>query len=335
MFKRILIFLLVIVIVCIAGVFAAALYINWPVDHETVELRIEPGTSVRAITKELSDNNIIKCERCFRAYVVVSNAASKLRAGDYEFESGLTPKDVLVKLLDGDFKTHQFTIPEGWRVTEIAEYISKLPFVENPNIKEEFIRLANDKEYINSLGFDWEVASLEGYLFPSTYRIYKITDAREIISKMVDEFRNRFSEKVQQGANKAGLKPEEVIILASIVEKETGKDEERPLVASVFANRIKINMALQSDPTIIYGLKNFDGNIRKRDISNPHLYNTYVHPGLPPGPISNPGEASIDAVLNPANTDYLFFVSKNDGSHIFSKNYNDHVRAVRKYQRGQ
>lgn len=297
-------------------------------------MTINAGTSVREISERLEKEGVVRDARFFRIYITLMGYSSKLRAGDYLFESGLAPRQVASKLLRGDFKTYKITIPEGWTVKEIATYLKGLKFVEGDDFSERFLSLSGDKGFIDALNIGWNIKSLEGYLYPSTYEVYKLTDPKKLAFLMTSEFRRKFSEKIEMGGKKLGFKPAEIVVMASIIEKETSKPDEKPVVASVFYNRLKKGMILQSDPTVIYGLKDFDGNLRKQDLANTHKYNTYMHKGLPPGPICNPGEESIMAAMHPAETDYLFFVSKNDGSHIFSKNLEEHNKAVWKYQKG-
>jgi UPF0755 protein len=332
-FGRLLVTAIILFVFVTAGFVAVYLYVKWPVEHPTVEMRINPGASVRGISDVLDENGIIKCAPCFRIYITIMGYSAKLRAGDYAFESGLSASGVVQKLLTGDFKTYRVTVVEGWRADQIADHLKTLAFVEGDDLAEQFRLLVKDPQFIKENDVGWEVDSLEGYLFPSTYEVYKLKDPKQLAQVMVGEFKERFSEDIKKRSGELGLTPQQVVTLASIVEKETGKPEERPLIASVFYNRLKKGMLLQSDPTIIYGIENFDGNLRKRDLTNPHKYNTYVHPGLPPGPIANPGEASIRAVLNPAKSDYLFFVSKNDGSHIFAQTLSEHNKNVWEYQK--
>lgn len=330
---RFIVFVIVSVVLLTALFATTYLYVTWPIEHENVEMTINAGTSVRKISDTLEEKKIIKCASCFRAYIALMGYGSRLRAGDYEFESGLTASDVVGKLLKGDFRTFKVTVVEGWTVNQIADYIRTLPFLENYQLAEEFRALAKDQEFIRSVDIGWETPTLEGYFFPSTYEIYKIKDARKLAYLMANEFKRRFSDVIKEKSAQVGLTPHQVVTIASIIEKETGAPEERPLIASVFYNRLKNGMLLQSDPTTIYGIENFDGNLRKQDLANPHRYNTYVHPGLPPGPIANPGEASIMAALNPAKSDYLYFVSRNDGTHVFSNSLSEHNRLVWEYQK--
>lgn len=297
---------------------------------------IPPGTSVRGIAERLAAERVIRTPQLFELVARAKGVGEKLRAGVYDFPAGTTMLAALDKLVRGDVRQYAFTIIEGWTVEEIAAALEGQPYLASPEVPAEVVRLASDEAFVASLGFEG-IPSLEGYCFPDTYLIADDLTAKWLLTRLVERFRVVWNALDTTGLGEAGprgvaLTPREVVILASIVEKETGAADERPLVASVFLNRLRQGMALQSDPTIIYGLEDFDGNIRKRDIENPHPYNTYVHAGLPPGPIANPGRASLEAVLHPADTNYLYFVSRNDGTHEFSASLSDHLKAVRRYQ---
>lgn len=332
MLKRFFGFIVFLAVIAAALCISLYVYMHWPVEHPDVDITIDPGTSVIKISKVLEEKGVIKCRMCFRAYIGLAGYSSRLRAGDYQFVSGLTMSEVVTKLLKGDFKRYTLTIPEGWIIKQIADYLKTLPFIVNPDFASDFVNLTNNADYIRGLNIGWDVAGLEGYLFPSTYEVYKLKDAKTLVSLMVGEFKKRFTDPIGIKSGNLNLSPREVVIMASIIERETARPEERSLVASVFYNRLKKGMLIQSDPTVIYGLDNFDGNLRENDLANNHPYNTYVHPGLPPGPICNPGEASIMAALEPAATNYLYFVSRNDGTHKFSETYPEHQAAVLEYQ---
>lgn len=330
--KRFFMLVFVLAFLAVAALAGGYYYIKTPVEHPEAEVTIEPGSSVIKITKTLEEAGVIKCTDCFRAYVGVMGLSSKLRAGDFTFPPNITPQQVVRMLLKGDFKTYKFTIPEGWTAVQIASYLQTLPFVKVDGFAEKFLALTKDQQFIDSLEFGWSVSGLEGYLFPNTYEVYKVKEVSKIATVMADEFKKKFSDVILKDSGSLNLTPKQIVVLASIVEKETANSDEKPLVASVFFNRLKKGMFLQSDPTVIYGLKDYDGNITKRDLQNGHPYNTYVHAGLPAGPICNPGQEAIEAVLHPAETEYYYFVSKNDGRHQFSKNYDEHQKAVYKYQ---
>jgi len=321
---------LLLFVVLAVAVIAASLYIaatRWQ-SKGPVEVNVRPGSSVGAIARVLSDKGAIRTPTLFEFYVRIKGLGGKLKAGTYDIPAGTTMVAAVARLVAGDVRQYKFTIIEGWTIKDIAAALKEKSYIEDEKMPAGFGSLTHDKEFMKELGFEG-ASSLEGYLFPDTYRVAYPLEADEFIRRLVSHFNKVWNSLVKEGS---GVNRPETITLASIVEKETGNDAERPLVAGVLVNRLKRGIALQSDPTIIYGLPHFDGNLRKRDISNPHPYNTYVHPGLPPGPICNPGRASIEAVLGPAKTDYLYFVSKNDGTHQFSKTLSEHLKAVRRYQ---
>ena len=241
----------------------------------------------------------------------------------------MSPVTIFNVLTSGTIKTYSLTIPEGFTAEQIANTLGKTNLIN----KNEFAALVNDKEIAVSYNIDGQ--GLEGYLFPDTYLISRNMEARDLIDIMVKHFRRVFKEVTESRkfAASQSLSEREVVTLASIVEKETANPEERPVIASVFLNRLKRGMRLESDPTVIYGLEKFNGNLTRRDILTPTQYNTYIIYGLPPGPIANPGRESLMAVINPTITDYLYFVSKNNGSHYFSETLSEHNRAVVKYQK--
>jgi UPF0755 protein len=250
---------------------------------------------------------------------------TKFKAGNYLIQKDSTILDIVNTLTKGVSITTPITIPEGKNLYEIAKILEDRKIVS----ADEFIKLAKDP--ITAKKFDIDAKNLEGHLYPNTYNFMQRSPAKLILSIMVNEYQKQIK---KLDFTNSKLSKEEVLILASIVEKETGAKIERPRIAGVFHNRLKKRMRLQSDPTTIYGIwENYKGNLRKRHLLEKTPYNTYKISGLPVGPISNPGLASIKAVLNPEKHDYLYFVSKNDGTHIFSKNYKDHQNAVNFHQK--
>lgn len=298
---------------------------------EAREVVIRSGASLRSIAAQLYDEKVIGTPKLFEVLARARGVSRGLRAGSYEFPAGSTLSEVLRKLATGDVKEYAFTVIEGWTIDDIAAALIGQPYLANSEVPKQFARLAKDQSLMAALGIT-DAPSFEGYLFPDTYLVEKPLEASTLIRQLVGQFHKVWGGLDDAAKARTPLSKAEIVTLASIVEKETGAAEERPLVAAVFFNRLKKGMPLQSDPTIIYGLKNFDGNIRKSDIRNPHRYNTYVHAGLPPGPIANPGKASLEAVLLPARAPYLYFVAKGDGTHHFSETLSEHLAAVRKYQ---
>jgi peptidoglycan lytic transglycosylase G len=287
---------------------------------------IKPGQSLAIIAKNLENESIISNKTYFKLFARYKKADKKLQAGEYILSGSKSPEQILEILLKGKVKLYRITIPEGQNIKEVATLVAKTNFCS----KEQFINLCHDKPFILSLSID--SSSMEGYLFPDTYFFPKDTSCKTIIQTMALHFKNIFTKEWQARAKTIGFSVHEIVTLASIIEKETGDASERPLISSVFHNRLKKKMRLESDPTVIYGIKNFDGNIKRKHLKMITPYNTYKIKGLPQGPIANPGAESLKAALNPTQTEYLFFVSKKDTTHYFSKTVQEHNRAVKKYQ---
>jgi UPF0755 protein len=290
---------------------------------------IPPRTSFRGIEKLLASSGVIRADRRFFILARLSSLTNRLKAGEYRFASGMTPKEVLRLLEKGDSVKHVVTLPEGANLFRIAGILAENNLLD----PESFLQAAMDKTLLRELGV--EADSFEGYLFPDTYYLTRVQPPKEIIREMVERGRAVLAALGEVEKNQLNLSFHQIITLASIVEKETALPGERPLIARVFLNRLERGMRLQTDPTVIYGLENFDGNLTRRDLKSASPYNTYLVRGLPPGPIANPGKAAIEAVLYPAEGSYLYFVSKNDGSHHFSKSLKEHNRAVARYQKKQ
>jgi len=288
---------------------------------------VAPGETLGRIAERLEREKLVRSAFAFEMLARWREQESALQVGEYALSPAMAPDEILATIAQGRVVTYEMAIPEGFTVLQTAERVATGKFAE----RDAFLAVARSAEIAEKLGVEGE--TLEGYLFPETYRIPHGLSAEEIARVLVDHFLAVWRELEPQ-ATAAGLSMREVVTLGSIIEKETSAPEERPLIASVFLNRIARGMRLETDPTVIYGIPDFDGNLRRRDLedrSNP--YNTYVIPGLPPGPIASPGRAALQAVLEPATSDYLFFVSRNDGSHVFSKTYREHVAAVNRYQR--
>jgi UPF0755 protein len=287
---------------------------------------VRDGSTLNEVTSELESKRIITGKRLFLLWARLMGYSRSIKAGEYRLSSGMPPLKILETLSKGIVITHPVTIPEGFTIRQIGELLEEKGLVN----KDEFLSITGDPDIAKRYGICGH--SLEGYLYPDTYQFGRGLSAMSIVDVMVKHFWEMVA-PLRQKVEQSGMTIEEVITLASIVEKETGRAEERPVIASVFKNRLKKRMRLKSDPTVIYGLNDFDGNLKKEHLVQRTPYNTYVIRGLPPGPIANPGKESIEAVLFPAKTDYLYFVSKNDGSHYFSKTLTDHNKAVQKYQK--
>jgi UPF0755 protein len=302
---------------------------------------VNKGENFVQVAAQLQAANIIKSERAFRWYVALQGARKSLKRGEYALREGMSVAEVYFELSEGKFIEYKFTIPEGANLFQVAQHLEEMGLAN----AKAFILAGKAPDVVRTIPTYVPGTALppnvEGYLYPETYMLQKVYSEKEILHIFMNRFREIYknlADKIKTSPHLEALHltPAEVITLASIVEKETGAAVERPLVASVFLNRLRIGMRLQSDPTIIYGMwerdGTFDGNIHKSDILNSTPYNTYTVARLPIAPVCNPGLSALEAVLNPANTDYLFFVSKNDGTHTFSKNYGDHNRAVRDLQ---
>jgi UPF0755 protein len=305
-------------------------YLTAPVlEHgENRAFIIEKGMNLRKISVMLEEQGLIRSSLAFILRAKYNGYGRKIRAGEYSLNPSMTPEKILEMIIKGEVVAYNVTIPEGFTIEQIADVLSSYGLID----KGQFI------EYVNQNGiemvYDLHGPGLEGYLYPDTYRFTRGLNAKAIVDAMINRFR-KMTAPLDGRLKESRMSLHEVVTLASIVEKETGNPDERPLIASVFFNRIRKDMRLDSDPTVIYGIKDFSGNITKRDLSINNPYNTYVIKGLPPGPIANPGIDSIRAVLYPAETDFLYFVSKNNGSHHFSKNLAEHNKAVRIYQKNQ
>ena len=297
-------------------------------EHQSL-IEILPGQRFDQIASQLNASGIIHKPTYFRLIARTSSMDKKIMAGEYLLSSAMTPNQILNILASGKIYLHKLTIPEGLNLYQIASVVSRTGLVS----EMQFIQTARNSDLVRQKGID--AASFEGYLYPDTYYFPKNITAEGVINTMIDRFRNVMLPEYETLAKNKGFSIHQIITLASIIEKETGSDQERPLIASVFYNRIKKNMRLESDPTVIYGIENFDGNLTRSHLSTPTPYNTYRISGLPPGPIANPGIHSIKAALYPAESDYLFFVSKNDKTHEFSRNKAEHDRAVKLYQMGK
>lgn len=291
-----------------------------------VEVRVDPGDSLAAVARKLREQRVITNEKMFLLWARLKSLEKRIHWGLYRFELQLSPREILERLVLGKGIFHVATIPEGLTVKEIADLLAKLQIVD----REKFLAEASNPELLRLLGLEGK--GMEGYLFPSTYYFTPSTPERDIIIAMAAQFRKVFEPLLDPQAGLVHLTPHAIVTLASIIEKETGVEAERPLVSAVFHNRLKLSMPLQSDPTVIYGLKNFNGNLTRKDLNAPSPYNTYRINALPPGPICNPGLSSIRAALSPADVPFLYFVSKNDGTHLFSEDLAAHNRAVKTYQ---
>lgn len=316
-----------VVAAAVCGWFAYYAFTPGPAHSEDASVIFIPqGSSVEKITGLLADAGLIHHDIRFALLTKVMQVSAQLPAGEFRLLTGQKPIALITELVEAKPVQHRITIAEGLTIEQIAEIFSADGWID----KTSFVELAYDPSIISELGLE-EVGSLEGYLYPDTYQLIRPSPGENaLIKKLVSRALAVWDELDTENQN---LTRHEIFTLASIVEKETGKADERPLIAAVFLNRLKRKMKLQSDPTVIYGIKDFAGPLTKADLKTKTPYNTYQIPGLPSGPICSPGKEALAAVVNPADSNYLYFVSKNDGSHQFSKNLREHNRAVRKYQR--
>ena len=288
---------------------------------------IPDGSTFQQVAVLLERERLIKSRSAFVLLGKSQSAERKVHAGEYELNPSMTPAEILSKLLNGQVLLRPLTIPEGFTITQIADLVSQQGLTD----RAEFLRLAKDRVFVASLGIKAE--TLEGYLYPDTYKFPRPVKAREVLVAMVEQLRQVVGPDLLARMQELKMTMHEVLTLASVIEKETGSGGERPEISAVFHNRLKKHIPLQSDPTVIYGLPAFDGNLHKKDLSSPSPYNTYRVQGLPPGPIANPGIQAIRATLYPSDSRSLYFVSRNDGTHHFSATLIEHNQAVEKYQK--
>jgi len=316
--------MVIIFLVLLAGLY----YALSPTDsrEETVTVDIPKGTSFLGSVDLLEEVGLVKHKYLFYALVIIRNAHGHIRAGEYEMSASMSPMKIIDKLVKGDIKFYRVTIPEDFTLREIAARLASDKLVD----EKQFLSLSKDTKLLADL--DIEGRSVEGYLYPETYYFDKSMGPKAIIETMVTQFRKRFTPAMEKRAKELGLTLHQVVTLASLIGKETGHEEEKPQVSAVFHNRLRKKMKLQSDPTSVYDIESFTGAVKKKHLLRKSPYNTYIIDGLPPGPIANPAIDSLQAALNPAPGNYLYFVSNNDGSHNFSSSLSAHNKAVLKYQ---
>ena len=292
-------------------------------------VEIPTGAGAAEIRKRLLDAGVVQDGLTLRLALRWTGASRDLKAGEYRFERAMTAVEVVQKLARGDVYGQRITFPEGLTIREMAMIYES----RGLGHARDFIAASRNTALIKDL--DPAAPDLEGYLFPETYTVGRTVVADELIGKMVAGFRAAFPTASPPPGTEPPLTTRQLVTLASLIEKETGKADERPIVSAVYRNRLRIGMGMQADPTVVYALKKagkYDGNIRKEVLGVNSPYNTYKYPGLPPGPIASPGQASLAAALNPADAPFLYFVSKNDGSHVFATTLAEHNRNVQEYQ---
>ena len=303
-------------------------YAKKPADTSSVKkmVIIPPGQGLNATIEQLWKKGIINNRLKFKLFARLKGYDKSIQSGEYLLSPSMPPAIILEFLINGKVNLHKITVVEGYNLNQIADIVAKAGFAS----RTDFYTAATDTSFVLEKGID--AKTFEGYLFPETYYFPKVITPEKMISTMVDRFRLVFTDKWKRRAKDLGLSIHQIVTLASIIEKETGAPFERPIISSVFHNRLKKGMRLEADPTVIYGLKNFNGNLTRKHLTTWSPYNTYKIKGLPVGPIACPGAEAIEAALYPADTHFIFFVSKRDTTHQFSTNLKDHNKAINKYQ---
>jgi len=283
------------------------------------------GQSLKKFAAELKERKVITSARMFTLYARLRGDDARAKAGFYQFSDGMRPTEILRRMVAGEIYVQRFAVPEGYSVYQIAELLAARRLFD----RDAFLRECFSQPLLKEFGINGK--SVEGYLYPSSYDITPNMTAADLIRTMVLQFEKVYARDFADQTKSADMSKRDIIILASLIEKEAKRPEEKPLIASVFRNRLLRNMPLQSDPTTVYGVRAFAGSVSKQDITRVTPFNTYIIGGLPPGPIGNPGSDAIEAALKPAVTRYLYFVAKKDGTHFFSSSLEEHNNAVRKY----
>jgi peptidoglycan lytic transglycosylase G len=298
-------------------------------DAPDVFVEIPQGAGSVAIAKRLADAGVVHDVNTFRLALWVTGKGRRLQAGEYHFDHPVSPRQVADKIARGEVYVRPITFPEGLTVKQMAAIYESKGF----GPAKEFLDAAKNAALVAAV--DPEAKDLEGYLFPDTYKMPRTSTAPQLVARMVQNFMKALTPDLIEAAEARNLTMRQLVTLASIVEKETGNKDERPLVAAVYSNRLKLGMGLQCDPTVIYALDRaglYTGNLTRANLQYDSPYNTYRYAGLPPGPIASPGRASLEAAAHPADVSYLYFVSRNDGSHAFATTLDEHNRNVQKYQ---
>lgn len=296
---------------------------------QEVFVEIPSGTGVNAIGRRLVDAGVVQNTYAFQAAMRLRANGQTLKAGEYRFSGPMTPDDVIDKLARGDVYLRPITFPEGLTIAEMGRVFETQGFGK----AAAFVKAARDSSSIEKL--DPQADDLEGYLFPETYTLPRSAKAEDLITQMTARFAEVYTPELRKAAEARGMSTREVLTMASLIEKETAKSDERFLVSAVYHNRRKIGMGMQCDPTVIYALQKagrYTGNLTRADLQFDSPYNTYRYAGLPPGPIAAPGRLALEAAVKPAEVPYLYFVSKNDGSHVFAATLAEHNRNVQEYQ---
>jgi UPF0755 protein len=307
--------------------FYIALFVPPSKEKAWKEVQVTEGMSFKAISGQLQKEGIIRYRGYFEILGRLQGISRKVRTGYYGMNTNMSMWEVLEALRKGKIIEYEVVVPEGYNLYQVGWTLSGTPLISDP---QEFIKLVKDKNYVHSLGVDAD--TLEGYLFPDTYYLPKGIKLEDIPKKMVLRYKAVFDDSYRTRAQELGLTEQQVITLASIIEKEAKVPSERKLISAVYHNRLKKGMKLQADPTAVYGTKAWITRVTAKDLKRKSPYNTYLHKGLPPGPIANPGQGAILAALYPEQVDYLFFVAQGNGSHYFSHDFGSHEKAVGRYR---
>src|SRR6266702_535 len=283
-----------------------------------------PGSGIRKLAGELKAAGVIRSSWQFVLMTRLRGDAHRLKAGEYRFSDDMSPDRILDKIVSGEVDYQKFSLPEGYSVYQAAELLEQKGYFK----KDVFLEKCRDTALLQRLGL--KETSAEGYLYPATYNLSRGGSVEQLLEQMVGQFNKAYA-TIEAGAGAGRFSRHEMVTLASMIEKEAVSAEEKPLISSVFHNRLRLGMPLQSDPTAVYGVRAFSGRVSKADIQRRSPYNTYLNKGLPPGPIGNPGRDAVQAAMNPAKTDYLYFVARQDGTHQFSRNLAEHNRSVVRY----
>jgi UPF0755 protein len=325
----------IVVLIVIAGAAGGWLYLGVSRPYKGYEateqfVDIPPGAGPSSIARRLADARVVRDVNSFRVAVWLSRQGRRLQAGEYRFDRPVSAREVVEKIARGDVYVLPITFREGLTIKQMAALFESKGF----GPAASFVRASKNADLVRAL--DPDAQDLEGYLFPDTYSLPRKATADQLVARMVTSFEKALTSDIREQASARGIGLRQLVTLASIVEKETGNPAERPLVAAVYANRLKIGMGLQCDPTVIYALDRagrYNGNLTRDDLHFDSPYNTYRYAGLPPGPIASPGRASLQAAARPADVPYIYFVSRNDGSHAFATTLDEHNRNVQQFQR--
>ena len=328
-FKKNLAYLFTGVLICLiggVGLWMATFMSSEVAPPDEVVITIKPGSSFNQIANQLERSGIIGDAKRFTWLAHWRDATGRIHAGEYLFKAPARPGDILARLQNGDIRKFQVTIPEGFNLKEIAARLADIQW----GSADEILNLCYDDALLDD--FEIEADSLEGYLFPETYSYTSSTTLQELLASMIKQLEYHLTPSLLERAKGLNLNRHELLTLASIIQKEAGNNAEMPQISAVFHNRLERGIALQADPTVIYGIAGFDGNLTRKHLKTPTPYNTYLQRGLPPGPIASPGLSALRAAANPEDSNALYFVARGDGTHEFNETLKAHNRAVQRYQ---